>query len=131
MTFDPAQRGPWVLVVDDERDMRDLARLSLEIGGLVVDEASNGTEALERFFEPSPPPLPSAVVLDIRMPGLNGFEVAERMLSRNPTQVIVLFSAQLDSASEDAARASGVRACVPKHDVMKLPEIIRHLLPAA
>jgi len=129
MTHDAAQRGPWVLVVDDDRDMRDLARLSLEIGGLVVDEAADGTQALERFFEPIPPP-PSAVVLDMRMPGLNGLEVAERMLSYNPEQLIVLFSAQLDSDCEDAALAFGVAACVPKHDVMKLPEILRHLMAA-
>ena len=131
MTFDAPQQAPWVLVVDDDRDMRDLARLILERGGLVVDVAADGTEALDRFFELDPVPQPSAIVLDLRMPGLNGIEVAERMLTHNPEQVIVLFSAQLDRDAVDAALATGVAICVSKHDLMQLPQIIRDLLPAA
>src|ERR1700710_703339 len=89
--------APSVFVVDDEPEMRMLARVFLERGGFkVVDEAEDGPQALERFLDLNPPPIPSVVLLDNRMPGLTGLEVAEQMLARHPSQVIVLFSAHLE-----------------------------------
>ncbi len=117
-----------VLLVDDEPDIRDLARLILEIDGLAVVEAASGAEALAQYFELSPPPVPAAVVLDQRMPGLSGLEVAEQMLSHHPDQVIVLFSAYLDQAAQAEAKALGVSVCLSKLEARRLPEIIRCLL---
>ena len=71
------------------------------------------------------------VLLDNRMPGLTGLEVAEQMLRHNPDQVIVLFSAHLDGTVEEEAKALGVAACVSKMDAPRLPEILRRFLPAA
>lgn len=123
---------PSVFIVDDERDMRLLARRFLERGGCnVVDEAADGQEALERFKELAPPQLPTVVLLDNRMPGLSGLEVAEQMLAQHPGQVIVLFSAHLNKAIEENARAIGVTACVSKMDATRLAEIIRTLLQQA
>ncbi len=62
------------------------------------------------------------------MPGLTGLEVAERMLSQHPTQVIVLFSAHLDDAVREKARSIGIAACASKMQASRLPEIIRNLL---
>lgn len=125
------ETAPSVFVVDDEPEMRMLARVFLERGGLnVIDEAADGRQALERFDAFNPPPIPSVVLLDNRMPGLTGLEVAEQMLARHPTQVIVLFSAHLDEAIEDKARAIGITTCVSKLKASRLPEIIRSLLPA-
>ena len=119
-----------VFVVDDEPEMRMLARVFLERGGFnVVDEAGDGPEALVRFHEFNPPPIPSVVLLDNRMPGLTGLEVAEQMLSQHPDQLIVLFSAHLDDAVQEQARAIGITACVSKMEASKLPTIIRTLLP--
>ncbi|MCW2856895.1 MAG: two component, sigma54 specific, transcriptional regulator, Fis family [Marmoricola sp.] len=123
--------APRILLVDDEPDIRGLARLILEMNGLVVDEAADGTQALARFDELNPPPDPAAVVLDNRMPGLSGVEVAAKMLSINPAQVIVLFTAHLDRATEDAAKAVGVTACVSKTEIRRLAQILRELMPAA
>src|ERR1700710_2203042 len=103
--------APSVFVVDDEPEMRMLARVFLERGGLhVVHEAEDGPQALERFIELNPPPIPSVVLLDNRMPGLTGLEVAEQMLARHPDQVIVLFSAHLDPAVQEQASAIGITA---------------------
>jgi CheY-like chemotaxis protein len=121
-----------VFVVDDEPDMRLLARVFLERGGFhVVDEAEDGPQALARFQELSPPPIPSVVLLDNRMPGLTGLEVAEQMLLQHPEQVIILFSAHLDAAIQEKARAIGITACVSKTHASQLAEIIRDLLPAS
>ena len=123
------QAAPSVFVVDDEPEMRMLARVFLERGGFnVVDEAGDGSQALERFHELDPPPVPSVVLLDNRMPGLTGLEVAELMLAQHPSQVIVLFSAHLDPAVREKARTIGIAACVSKMEASKLADIIRTLL---
>jgi CheY-like chemotaxis protein len=122
--------APSVFVVDDEPEMRMLARVFLERGGFsVVDEAEDGPQALERFLDLNPPPIPSVVLLDNRMPGLTGLEVAEQMLTQHPDQIIILFSAHLDSAVKEKARALGITACVSKMEASRLPAIIRTLLP--
>jgi CheY-like chemotaxis protein len=123
------QAAPTVFVVDDEPEMRMLARVFLERGGFnVVDEAADGSQALERFHQLDPPPVPSVVLLDNRMPGLTGLEVAEQMLAQHPGQIIVLFSAHLDPTVREKARAIGIAACVSKMESSRLPEIIRSLL---
>jgi CheY-like chemotaxis protein len=124
--------APSVFVVDDEPEMRMLARVFLERGGFkVVDEAEDGPQALERFLDLNPPPIPSVVLLDNRMPGLTGLEVAEQMLARHPSQVIVLFSAHLDSAVKEKALSIGIAACASKTEASRLPDLIRSLLPQA
>ena len=120
-----------VLLVDDERDIRELAKLVLEMDGLQVSEAADGPTALLQYAELNPPPQPSVVVLDNRMPGMTGVEVAEKMLLIYPGQVIVLFTAFLDRETEDAAATVGVAACVSKTDMKRLPQIVRGLMPAA
>ena len=121
--------APSIFVVDDEPSMRMLARVFLQKGGFnVVDEAEDGPQALERFQDLNPPPVPSVVLLDNRMPGLTGLEVAGQMLARHPSQVIVLFSAHIDHATEDKAREIGIAACVSKSDVSRLSDIISALL---
>ena len=127
---EPPARAPSVLIVDDEPGVRLLARTFLERGGFdVVGEAADGPQALERFHELDPPSAPSVVLLDNRMPGLTGLEVAEQMLARHPSQVIVLFSAQLDDAVKEQARTIGITTCVSKMETSRLPKIIRTLLP--
>jgi len=121
--------APSVLVVDDEPEMRMLAKVFLERGGFnVIEEAGDGPEALEQFQHLHPPPVPAIVLLDNRMPGLTGLQVAEEMLSRYPDQMIVLFSAHLDSDIEEHARELGIAACVSKMQASRLAEIIRSLL---
>jgi CheY-like chemotaxis protein len=120
-----------VLVVDDERDVRDLVRAFLEIDGFdVVAEANDGVQALEQYLALNPPPLPDVVVLDNRMPQMTGLEAAARMLERNPQQKIVMFSAHLDAATRAEAEQLGVAACLDKTKPSRLPRVLRDLLAA-
>lgn len=64
-----------VLVVDDEPDIRDLIRLNLEVAGHRVASAGGGEEALEAVLAERP----DAVVLDVLMPGLDGWELLKRL----------------------------------------------------
>lgn len=75
-----------ILVVDDEPDVRLLARVVLTRAGHEVVECHDGTTALERLDEL---PRPDAVVLDIRMPGLSGWDVIDRLPDDAPPVLVV------------------------------------------
>ena len=123
--------APTVLVVDDEPDVRVLVRAFLELGGFeVVAEAVDGAEAVREYVALDPPPIPDVVVLDNRMPVMTGLEAAALMLERHPGQVVVLFSAFLDTGLAKQARDLGVAACVDKTQSARLPAILRGLLAA-
>jgi CheY-like chemotaxis protein len=118
-----------ILVVDDEPDMRLLARAVLEAGGIhVVAEAANGPEAVQRLHDLAPPPVPTVVLLDNRMPGPTGLEVAAQLLAETPEQLIVLFSAYLDDEDLRVAAELGVSRCLSKKQVAELPRIIGDLV---
>jgi CheY-like chemotaxis protein len=118
--------------VDDAPDMRFLARHILESAGIhVVGEAADGHEAIEKFRELAPPPIPTVILLDNQMPKLSGVEAAAQILAEAPDQMIVLFSAYLSNDILDEAKRLGVRACVSKIDVKNLPEIIMSLVEAS
>lgn len=104
------------LVVDDDADIRFLVRLTLEQSTIEVGEAADGEEALDRWRESRP----DVVVLDSRMPGRCGLDIAEVILGEDPDQAIVLFSAWIDRATEHRAWSLGVRECVPKDQVRYL-----------
>jgi DNA-binding NarL/FixJ family response regulator len=101
-----------------------LARAGIE----VVGEAADGAEAMSKVEELDPPPMPTVILLDNRMPGLSGLDVAAKVLERTPSQLIILFSAYLDEETIAQAKRFGVAACVSKKDVFALPDIIRALV---
>jgi DNA-binding response OmpR family regulator len=66
-----------VLVIDDEAAIRLLCRVNLEAHGMEVLEAADGPSGLERARAERP----DAIVLDLMLPGLDGWQVAERLLA--------------------------------------------------
>jgi CheY-like chemotaxis protein len=119
-----------MLIVDDELDMRMLVRLVIEMannGLTIVGEAADGAEALQVWRDLDGPPVPDVVILDNRMPELSGIEVAQQILEERPGQLIVLYSAFLDDSVRAKAAEVGITLCVSKHDLERLPGIIREL----
>jgi CheY-like chemotaxis protein len=110
------------LIVDDEPDMRLLIGMSLTLDGAceVTAEAANGEQALEAFHRERP----DVVVLDMRMPGLSGLDVARAIFAVDPTQPIVLCSAYLDDEDRAEAYRIGVRACIDKTDLAHLADAV-------
>jgi two-component system chemotaxis response regulator CheY len=128
---DEATRSLSILVVDDDPDMRFLARAVLEKSGIeIAGEAADGPEALDRLRELEPPPIPTVVLLDNQMPGPSGLEVAAQILADVPEQLIVLFSAYLSDEIVAQATQLGVTACISKNDALNLSEIIYDLVAA-
>lgn len=109
--------------------MRLLIRSVLGRAGIrIVGEAVDGWEAIAQVQALDPPPVPTIVLLDNRMPGPSGLEVAAKIRMRAPRQLIILFSAFLDPATIAEATRVGVAACVSKKDIFELPDIIRGLV---
>ena len=78
--------GELILVVDDEPNIIELARLYLEKDGFRVAEAGGGEEALRLFEEVSP----ALIILDIMIPEPDGWEVCRRIRSRSQLPIIML-----------------------------------------
>jgi CheY-like chemotaxis protein len=66
---------PLILVAEDEREIRDLIAFSLQIAGLQVVAVPNGQEALEQATEI----LPDLILMDVRMPKMNGIEACRAL----------------------------------------------------
>jgi two-component system, OmpR family, response regulator MprA len=88
-----------ILVVDDERAVRDSLRRALELQGYEVDLADNGAEALARL---EPNGQVDAVLLDILMPGMDGLEVCRR-IRRSGNEVPVLMLTARDAVDDRVA----------------------------
>jgi DNA-binding response OmpR family regulator len=73
-----------ILVVEDEPDIRGLITFSLEYAGFTVVEALNGEEALDKAVVEQP----DLVLLDVRMPKLNGYEVCKLLKAQDETRAI-------------------------------------------
>jgi DNA-binding response OmpR family regulator len=89
-----------VLVVDDESDIRGLLHELLQRAGHDVVEAPDGNEALKRFYTNQP----DLVILDVQMPGLDGWGVLERIRELSDVPVIML-----TARAEELDKVRGLR----------------------
>src|SRR5438045_135403 len=90
-----------VLVIDDEAPIRLLCRVNLEAEGIHVLEAADGTTGLDLARDQQP----DVVLLDVMMPGLDGWRVAEELLEDDRTRGIPIIILTARAASPDRARA--------------------------
>jgi DNA-binding response OmpR family regulator len=93
--------GPPILIADDDADVRRLIAVLLERAGFRALEAADGREALTLLYAQRP----AAVVLDVTMPGLDGWKVLERI--REVSEVPVLM---LTAQGDELHRVRGLRA---------------------
>lgn len=92
-----AREQKLVLLVDDDRDLVSMLRLALEHEGLAVCAAYDGREGLRQFYDRKP----DLVVLDIMLPGMDGWVVCERIREMSNTPVLMLTARSKD---EEVAR---------------------------
>lgn len=88
-----------ILLVDDEQNIRELAALYLEKEGFIVDFAADGYEAIQRFKQVPP----NIVLLDVMMPGMDGFEVCRELRRESDVPVLML-----TARSEDVDKIVGL-----------------------
>lgn len=114
-------RSARVLVVDDEPALRFFQRIVLEEHGMEVEEAGDGTAALRRCAEDVDGF--AMIVLDYRMPGMTGLDVARELRDHGDSTPIVLYSGYLDPAVAVAAGDLGL-TMVDKSDTERLVQLV-------
>jgi len=111
-----------VLVVDDTDHVRAMLVDMLELDGFsVVAQASSGNEAIRFAAELEP----QVIVMDYKMPEMDGLTAARNIRGGNPNQAIILYTAYLDAELEAQAKAAGVAMTVGK--VEGLNQLERHI----
>ncbi len=121
------ERPPLVLVVDDFEDNRAMYAAYLAYSGYRVEQAANGQEAVDltRGLHPD------AVVMDLSLPVMDGWEATRRLKQDDSTKhipIIALTGHALPGPSADAEKAGCnailVKPCLPEQLVAKLEEVL-------
>lgn len=110
-----------ILLVDDEPDIRFTARFMLEAEGYSLIEAPTGERALELLDETTP----DAVLLDIRLPGIQGWDVLDHVRTTKPGIPVVMMSAHSSGETMQRAMDEGSTAYLLKP--FKQSELLRVL----
>jgi two-component system response regulator MprA len=100
-----------ILVVDDERAVRESLRRALELEGYQVELAEDGEEALDRLDGSSPT---DAMILDVLMPGIDGLEVCRRLRSEGNEVPVLMLTARAEVDSRVAGLDAGADDYLPK-----------------
>jgi DNA-binding response OmpR family regulator len=116
-----------VLVIDDEAPIRLLCRVNLEAEGISVLEAADGTTGLDLARNEQP----DVVLLDVMMPGLDGWRVAEELLEDDRTSAIPIIFLTARAEFRDRARGldiGGVDYVTKPFNPLELASLVRDLL---
>jgi DNA-binding response OmpR family regulator len=116
-----------VLVIDDEAPIRLLCRVNLEAEGMEVLEAADGPSGLETARAETP----DVVLLDVMMPGLDGWRVAEELLDDDRTAAIPIVFLTARAELRDRARGidlGGVDYVTKPFNPVELAPLVRDLL---
>ena len=99
-----------VLIVDDSALARRTLRQILDSMGYAVEEATDGAQALERFFLGAP----ELVILDMVMTGMYGLDVLAKMREMNPNVKILVSTADIQKSTRDQVKAAGAQGLLNK-----------------
>jgi DNA-binding response OmpR family regulator len=116
-----------VLVIDDEAPIRLLCRVNLEAEGMNVLEAADGPTGLETARAETP----DVILLDVMMPGLDGWRVAEELLDHDRTERIPIVFLTARAELRDRARGidlGGVEYVTKPFNPVELAPLVRELL---
>lgn len=121
-----------VMVIEDEKEIRDLVKYNLEKVGFRVAAAANGEEGIKQLFASRP----DALVLDLMLPGINGLEIlrevrAEPMTHDVPVLVLTARSAEMDKllGFENGADDYLTKPFSPRELVARVQALVRRARP--
>ncbi|MBN1429310.1 MAG: response regulator [Anaerolineae bacterium] len=116
-----------ILIAEDERDIRDLIVITLQLGGYEVVAGTNGAEAVDL----APSEKPDLIMLDVRMPKMTGYEACAA-LKANPTtkEIPVIFlsakgqESEINTGLSAGATAYILKPFAPDHLIAKVKEVL-------
>ena len=123
----PSEPMTRVLVIDDEAPIRLLCRVNLEAEGMKVLEAADGESGLATAREERP----DVILLDVMMPGRNGWEVAEQLLGDERTNAIPIVFLTARAEVKDRARGidlGGVDYVTKPFNPLELAPLVEDVL---
>jgi excisionase family DNA binding protein len=121
------ESGPLVLVVDDDPRLREFIRVNLEMEGYAVREAEGAEEALAAIEDQAP----DLVLLDVVMPGVDGWQMLQRLQERHGSIPVIMFSGKVDERALAEAADRGARGFIGKpFDPQQLIERAKQLVPS-
>ncbi|WP_241432217.1 response regulator transcription factor [Ilumatobacter nonamiensis] len=123
--------GTRILAVEDDERIRSAVKLALEDEGWVVDEAESGEQAIELFQRSTP----DVVLIDIMLPGIDGFELC-RTLRRTSDVPVVMVTARNDTHDIVAGLEAGAddyltKPFAPKELSARIRALLRRIRPGA
>jgi CheY-like chemotaxis protein len=124
---DAAPAAPLIMIVDDDPEVRELCDLLLERAGYQRTIASSGEEAVSLLEQVTP----QLIVLDLNMPGMDGWSVAALVRKHERTaRIPILVMTGLTQNVENAARRAGATAFVLKPiDAKRFVKEVKRLCP--
>lgn len=115
-----------ILLVEDDRNIQRLLEEELQEEGYSITVVSNGKEALS-YLEEGNGKKPDLIILDLRMPKMNGFETMGNLIKSRANTPVIIHTAY--SSYRDDVMAMAADAYIEKsHDLTKLKEMIKELL---
>ncbi len=122
--------GTRILAVEDDERIRSAVKLALEDEGWIVDEAESGEEAIEKFARCNP----DVVLIDIMLPGIDGFELC-RTLRRTSDVPVVMVTARNDTHDVVAGLEAGAddyltKPFAPKELSARIRALLRRIRPS-
>jgi DNA-binding NarL/FixJ family response regulator len=100
-----------LLIAEDTEHVRKMLVDILSLHGFeIVAEAEDGEGAVKAVDDADP----DVVVMDLKMPGMDGLEAARKIRGHRPDQQVILYSAYVDDVVQSRAREAGVAVCIPK-----------------
>ncbi len=119
-----ATAGPLVWIIDDDQSMRWVLEKTLSNNGYQVAVYESGSVALTRFKRASPDDRPQLIITDVRMPGINGFELLKQIKNIAAQIPIIVMTAYADLDTTVQAYQEGAFEYLPKpfdiDDALKL-----------
>src|SRR3954465_4137093 len=122
-----SEQKPLILVVDDYQDAREMYAEYLQFSGFRVAEAKNGNEAVEQAFALKP----DLILMDLSLPGMDGWEAARRLKAGARTKripIVALTGHALAGASEGAKKAGCdsfvTKPCLPADLVVEVRRML-------
>lgn len=122
--------GTLVLLVEDDRDGRELFALGFEDAGFRVEQAHNGLQALDKAFHVRP----DVIVTDLAIPGIDGFQLCKRLREDPRTRHIPIvgitgyasFAAEPDRATRAGCDAVYVKPCQPETVIAEINRLLEN-----